>query len=41
LDFDLEAGGFTIVVILKLNYGLWVSGLTDTRVDEVLGSEDG
>ena len=22
LDFDLEAGGFTIVVILKLNYGL-------------------
>jgi hypothetical protein len=38
LDFDLEAGGFTIVVILKVG-GLWtleVSGLTryESRGDE-------
>jgi hypothetical protein len=35
LDFDLEAGGFTIVVILLVE--LWTLGIgkSDTRVDEV------
>jgi hypothetical protein len=33
LDFDLEAGGFTIVVILRLNYGLWYR-VPDTGVEE-------
>ena len=33
MDFDLEAGGFTIVVILRWDYGLCGIGIPDTRVE--------
>jgi hypothetical protein len=35
LDFDLEAGGFTIVVILGVELWTLGIGLSDTRVDDV------